>query len=108
MRTQFLAALFFLTLPSIASALSLEEAKAQGLVGEKRSGYLGQVCGACPPGVGELMSRINAERRKEYTSIASRNGTSVAAVEVLAAEKAIERSAPGHMVEKQGGGWVRR
>ena len=89
-----------------AWALSLDEAKAKGQVGEKASGYLGAVTGENAD-VQALVSDINQKRRQAYEEIAKRNGTSLNSVETLAGEKAIQNTKPGNMVEGPGG-WVKK
>lgn len=87
-------------------ALTLDEAKAKGLVGEKSNGYLGLVS----PGNGEaqaLANEVNQKRRQAYEEIARRNGTSMSAVEALAGEKAVANTKPGNFVEGSGG-WVKK
>ncbi len=87
-------------------ALTLEEAKSKGLVGEKSNGYVGLVS----PGSGEaqaLMNEVNQKRRQAYEEIARRNGTSMTAVETLAGEKAVANTKPGNFVEGSGG-WVKK
>ena len=90
----------------VAFGLSLEDAKTRGLVGERPNGYLGVV----NPGSQEaqaLANEVNAKRRQAYQDIASRNKTQLQAVEVLAGEKAIQNTKPGHFVEGPGG-WTRK
>jgi uncharacterized protein YdbL (DUF1318 family) len=87
-------------------ALTLEEAKTKGLVGEKSNGYLGVVA-AGNAEAQALASDINQKRRQAYQEIASREKTNLKAVEVLAGEKAIEKTRPGNMVEGPGG-WVKK
>lgn len=89
-----------------AWALSLDEAKAKGQVGEKASGYLGAVTGGNAE-VQALVSDINQKRRQAYEEIAKRNGTSLNSVETLAGEKAIQNTKPGNMVEGPGG-WMKK
>ena len=87
-------------------ALTLEEAKTKGLVGEKANGYLGLVT----PGSGEtqaLTNEVNQKRRQAYEEIARRNGTNVSAVETLAGEKAVQNTKPGNFVEGPGG-WMKK
>ena len=91
---------------SSAFALSLDEAKANGLVGEKANGYLGAV----NPSNAEaqaLIEDVNQKRRQAYEDIAKRNGTNVQAVETLAGEKAIQNTKPGNFVEGPGG-WSKK
>ena len=87
-------------------ALSLEEAKTQGLVGERNNGYLGLV----NPGNREaqtLADDINKKRRRAYQDIARRDGAKLSTVESLAGEKAIEKTKRGNYVEGPGG-WVQK
>ena len=87
-------------------ALTLDEAKSKGLVGEKSNGYVGPVS----PGSGEaqaLTNEVNQKRRQAYEEIARRNGTSISAVEALAGEKAVANTKPGNFVEGSGG-WVKK
>ena len=89
-----------------AFAMSVEEAKTKGLVGEKANGYLGVV----NPGSQEaesLTNEVNKKRRQAYEDIAARNRTQLDAVEALAGEKAIQNTKPGHFVEGPGG-WTRK
>jgi uncharacterized protein len=95
-----------LALLSPAYAVSLEEAKAKGLVGEKPNGYLGMVNPSAPE-VEALTSDVNKKRRQAYEDIARRNRTPLEAVEALAGEKAIQNTKPGHFVEGPGG-WMKK
>jgi len=88
-----------------AFALSLDEAKAKGLVGEKPSGYLGAVTSSGE--VQALVNEINGKRRQAYEEIAKRNGTALSAVEALAGQKAIQNTKAGHFVEGSGG-WTKK
>ena len=89
-----------------AWALSLDEAKAKGLVGEKPSGYLGVVSGGGD--VQALVNDINQKRRQAYEEIASRNKTNIKDVEALAGEKAIQNTKPGHFVQSPSGQWIKK
>lgn len=94
-------------LPVTAFALDLQEAKAQLLVGESITGYVGIVKNA--PGVAALVKDINAQRKASYEEIAQRNGISLANVEQLAAKKALEKTVSGQMVQlTPDGAWVRK
>jgi len=87
-------------------ALTLDEAKTKGLVGEKSDGYVGLVS----PSSGEaqaLTNEVNQKRRQAYEEIARRNGTSISAVEALAGEKAVANTKPGNFVEGSGG-WMKK
>ena len=87
-------------------AITLDQAKAQGLVGEQANGYLGVVKSGA--GVGALVRDINTKRKAEYQAIAKRNNTTLQAVEALAGKKAIERTPPGQYVKPPSSGWVKK
>lgn len=109
-RSVFLAVLLaiglFAAAPGPAHAQSLEDAKAQGLVGERADGLLGAVGGA-GPAIQQLISRINDQRMDQYRRIAQQNGTPVQAVMAIAGKKLIQRSPSGTYVNP-GDGWVRK
>ena len=103
----FFGFLFSVANISVAHALSLDEAKKSGAVGEKLDGYLGAVS-APSAEVSKLVADINAQRRQKYEEISKKNGTPAAAVEKLAATQAIEKTAPGNYVEAAPGKWVKK
>ena len=89
-----------------AMGLSLDEAKAKGLVGERINGYLGAVSPSQTEAQA-LVDEVNQKRRQAYEEIAKRNQTNVRAVETLAGEKAIQNTKPGNFIEGPGG-WVKK
>ena len=94
-----------LLLASPALALNLDEAKSQGLVGEKHNGYVGVVKSSA--GVDSLVRSINAQRKAHYQDISQKNGTSLGNVEKLAGQKLINRTPRGQYIDT-GSGWVRK
>ena len=95
-----------LGLSSSVWAIDLQSAKNQGLIGETPSGYLAVVKNTAD--ARSLVAKVNDARKNHYQSIASRNGTSLQVVEVLAGKKAIARAASGHYVKSTSGSWVRK
>ncbi len=91
-----------------AWSVTLEQAKAQGLVGEQPNGYLGVVAPNVSGEVQALVAEVNKKRRSEYQGIAQRNNTALEAVEALAGKKAIERTAPGQYIRLPSGEWVKK
>jgi len=88
-----------------AWAISLDDAKSQGLVGENSSGYLGLVVQNSEAKA--VVEEINAKRKAQYLKLATKNNLSLAQVEALAAAKAIEKTQTGHYVEVNGS-WVKK
>lgn len=89
-----------------ALALTLDEARAAGQVGEMPNGYVGIVQSA--PGVQDLVDSINARRREHYKEIADEEGAPMAAVEQRAGARLIERAEAGEYVMNASGAWVRK
>jgi len=106
--TQFflILSLTLLLCSQAASAMTLQEAKQAGLVGEKSNGYVG-VVGNAPPQVKALTQSINQKRRNKYKNIARSNGTSLENVETFAGKKTIQKTASGQYVHRNGG-WVKK
>lgn len=95
-----------LLVPLSVFSLELDTAKAQGLVGEEPSGYLGVVVPSAEASA--LVQDINQKRREMYGAIAKKNGTPLNAVEALAGKKAIDATKPGAFVRGTTGAWQRR
>ena len=103
---KILIALPLLTMLSLpASALTLGQAKAQGLVGETPSGYLAAVKPS--PSVNALIKDINGKRKAAYQNIAKKNGQPLSTVQQLAGQKAINNTPTGQYV-KIGGSWKKK
>ena len=81
-----------LWLPSLGWAITLEEAKTQGIVGEQPNGYLGVVQPGASAEVQALVNDVNQKRRHMYEDIARRNSTKLEAVEMLAGKTAIDNT----------------
>ena len=90
-----------------ALALSLEEARMGGLVGETARGYVAPVQ-APTPEVTALVNRINGRRRAEYDRIARSTGTPLEQIEQRAAQKIYEQLPSGTYVQAAGGRWTRK
>ena len=93
---------------SLSFALTLQEAKSKGLLGERPNGYLGVVNPPAPAGVKALMNEINQKRKSKYQDIAQRNGTSLRAVETLAGQTSLKKTKPGHYIQLPSGEWRKK
>ena len=90
-----------------AAAGPLEDAKAAGLIGERPDGYVAAVPGNPPANIVTLVNDINAKRMAAYTDIATKNGTSVAAVGQVTAQKLYNDAPPGTYLMVDGR-WVQK
>lgn len=98
--------LVLLGMSSAAFAMSLDAAKAGGIVGERPDGYLGLVVPSAE--AEEMVREINRQRRAEYTRIASENGQAREVVEQLAAQKAYSLTQRGHFLMDASGAWKKK
>ena len=97
-----------LCLPVPSWGLTLEEAKTQGIVGERPNGYLGLVRPGASAEAQTLVTEINQKRRQTYEDIARRHTTGLEAVEGLAGKAAIDKTRPGNFVQLPSGQWVKK
>ncbi|BDX08154.1 YdbL family protein [Planctobacterium marinum] len=98
--------LCLLAFNTAAFAISLDKAKAQGLVGEQLDGYLGLVVQNSE--ALKLIEDVNGKRKALYQKLAEKNGVSLEVVAKLAAEKAAEKTQSGHFIQNMEGEWVKK
>ena len=111
--TRRMVCIFLLFVPLVAFALTLDEAREQGLVGEDASGYVGAIAPTPPKEVQALVDDVNAKRRAVYLQIAKETSTPsdpVTADDVgrLSAGKLFDKAAPGTYVRKPEQGWQKK
>jgi len=105
-RTIRAVALLLVLLAGSAHALTLDEARQQGRVGETLSGYLAarqqdEVTLA-------LVNRINEGRRMAYQRIAGQNQLTTSDVARIAGEKLVSRASAGEYVRGINGQWLQK
>ena len=91
----------------LALALTLQEAKSQGLVGEKVDGFISAVVPAPTAEVQALIASTNEGRQKVYAELAQRNGITEEEVGILSAEKLRASAKKGEYVQQIMGQWQR-
>ncbi|HCL5289766.1 TPA: YdbL family protein [Salmonella enterica] len=87
-------------------ALTLEEARTQGRVGETLNGYL--VALKNDAETQKLVLEINHARRASYQQLADSNHLPVDEVAKMAGQKLVERAKPGEYVQGINGKWMRK
>jgi len=95
-----------LSLP--AFALSLDEAKSSGLVGERSTGYLGIVTGNPSSEVKAMVNDINAKRRALYQQKASKAGVATDVMELRTGQRLQEMAPAGEYIQDSNGQWRRK
>jgi uncharacterized protein YdbL (DUF1318 family) len=106
--TALLSLTFCLFILPTAYGLSLQEAKEDGLIGERRDGYIGFVVADTSAEVKALVRDVNQQRRALYQQIAQQNNISVEQVSALAFEKALEATQNGHYIHNASGTWAKK
>ena len=104
----FLALLISMMAVSIAVASPLTQPKADGLIGEQANGYIGLVQQNVPANIKELVNDVNAKRKAGYQKIAAKQGTSLAEVERVGGNTAIEKTLKGNYIRDANGSWRKK
>lgn len=87
-------------------ALTLDEARTQGRVGETLNGYL--VALKNDAETQKLVLDINHARRASYQQLTDSNHLPVDEVAKMAGQKLVERARPGEYVQGINGKWMRK
>ena len=106
-KTMMVAAALLLSTSIAFAAIPLEDAKQQGLVGEKPDGLIGIVSGTSKD-VKALVDSTNAQRLAKYQAIAAKNGTPVAQVQAVAGQKLMAVTPGGEYIMGASGGWQQK
>ncbi|MDF2151084.1 YdbL family protein [Escherichia coli] len=89
-----------------AMALTLNDARTQGRVGETYNGYL--VALKADTETQMLVKRSNESRNKSYQQLAMKNNLPVAEVEKLAGQKLVAKAKPGEYIRGINGMWLQK
>ncbi|WP_330981805.1 MULTISPECIES: YdbL family protein [Enterobacterales] len=87
-------------------ALTLEQARSEGLVGETLSGYLAPL--KQDKQTLALVKQINDARGESYQQLADSNNIPVDEVAKMAGQKLVARAQPGEYVKGINGKWLRK
>ncbi|NDO82150.1 hypothetical protein CJP72_15665 [Citrobacter sp. NCU1] len=87
-------------------ALTLNEARSQGRVGETLNGYL--VALKNDAQTQTLVKKINEARNASYQQLAETNHIPVDQVAKMAGQKLVERAKPGEYVQGINGKWMQK
>ena len=104
----FLALLISMLTVSVAVASPLTQPKADGLIGEQANGYIGLVSQDVSADIRKLVDDVNAKRKAGYQKIASKQGASLADVEMVGGNKAIEKTLRGNYIRDANGVWRKK
>lgn len=106
MKRKGIALLVALLLVPSAWALTLDQARQQGRVGETLSGYI--AARQQDDETLTLVKRINDGRSQQYQRVAQQNNLTTAEVARIAGEKLVNRAGSGEYVRGINGQWVQK
>lgn len=106
MKRKGIALLLALLLVPSAWALTLDQARQQGRVGETLSGYI--AARQQDEETLALVKRINDGRSQQYQRVAQQNNLTTAEVARIAGEKLVNRAGSGEYVRGINGQWVQK
>jgi uncharacterized protein YdbL (DUF1318 family) len=95
-------------LATSAWALSLDDAKSQGLVGERSNGYLGIVVNNPSGDVKALVADINSKRKQAYQESASSAGVELQIIELRIGQRLQQKTSGGQYIQTEGGACQRK
>lgn len=102
------AAIGLMMLVQNAWAIDIRTAKADGLVGEAKTGFVQAVQKPASAEVRALIADVNKKRRAQFKRTAQKTGTSVAQVAHRFYELAVQKTARGHFYQDAGGRWKKK
>jgi hypothetical protein len=105
---RILTAILLVLAMQTAWAIDLDDAKAQGLVGEARTGYLAAVQKPASAEVKALIADVNAKRKAQFEKTAAKTGTTVLQVSYRFYELAVQKTEPGHYIQDADGRWKKK
>lgn len=106
MRSKGIALILALLLVPSAWALTLDEARQQGRVGETLSGFI--AARQQDDETLALVKRINEGRTQQYQRVAQQNNLTTSEVARIAGEKLVSRAGSGEYVRGINGQWLRK
>jgi uncharacterized protein YdbL (DUF1318 family) len=106
MKRKGIALIMALLLVPSAWALTLDEARQQGRVGETLSGYV--ATRQQDDETLALVKRINEGRMQQYQRVAQQNNLTASEVARIAGEKLVNRAGSGEYVRGINGQWLQK
>ena len=91
-----------------AFALSLQEAKSGGLVGERNDGYLGYVITPPRGDVKAVVKEVNNKRRAKFIESAKSNNLKTEQVANRFYQRAMKATEKGNYYQDVGGAWIKK
>lgn len=93
---------------SSAHALSLQDAKSKGLVGERTDGYVGYVAKPPTEEIKSMVKMVNNMRREKFRETAKNNDISIENVGILFYQRAVEETKSNQYYQDSKGDWTKK
>ncbi|NQY64711.1 MAG: YdbL family protein [Alteromonadaceae bacterium] len=106
MKLTLITTIFALFMAFSVHALTLQEAKKAGFLGELPNGYIGLI--TSNDEAKSIMESVNQKRLARFQQIAKKNGLSVAQVAELAGAKFMAKTSSGNFIQNSAGKWVQK
>jgi len=91
----------------ISLAITLDEARGKGMLGENASGYV-EMTPRGDASTQDLMDQINTKRKAKYQSIANQQNTDLKHIEKIAGEKITSKLSAGQFYKDSSGKWNKK
>ena len=103
-----LSVLIGLGIAGPAYAITLDEVRDLGLVGERPDGLVAAVSPQVATEVSTLIIEVNTARLESYKQLAAKDGAPIQAVQAIAGEKLLQKARQnGWYIMSASGGWSR-
>ncbi len=93
---------------NVAFAMSLQDAKSGGLVGERNDGYVGYVVTPPRDDVKAVVKNVNNKRRAKFADSAKSNNLKIEQVANRFYQRAVKATASGNYYQDANGAWVKK
>jgi len=90
---------------TVSAKSRVDQAKAEGLVGEQLDGYIGFVTQDISADIRAAVNEINIKRKSIFTKTARAKKVSVATIAGLTGEKLTAKAKPGEKIKLGDGSW---
>ena len=105
-KTLFIAATL-LVASQLSFALTLDEAREKGMLGENASGYV-EITPRGNDDAKAVMEEVNTKRKAKYQAIANEQNIAIEKIEKIAGEKIIEKLSTGQFYKDINGKWNKK
>lgn len=105
-KSLFVAAALLIT-SQLSFALTLDEARDKGMLGENASGYV-EMTPRGDASAKAVMDDVNAKRQAKYQAIANEQNVAIEKIEKIAGEKITEKLTTGQFYKDASGKWNKK